>query len=80
MNDMALHTRLLQAAQAVKASDPQAAVPSPCLSVCQMDEASGLCRGCLRTIDEIIRWGGADRSYQRRVWEAIEERTGLVNP
>ncbi|MDH5338586.1 MAG: DUF1289 domain-containing protein, partial [Rubrivivax sp.] len=32
-------------------------VPSPCINVCQMDEATGWCRGCLRTIDEIALWG-----------------------
>lgn len=30
--------------------------PSPCISVCQIDEASGYCIGCLRTIDEIRDW------------------------
>ena len=28
-------------------------LPSPCQSVCVMDEASGWCRGCLRTLPEI---------------------------
>ena len=28
-------------------------VASPCVNVCRMDELSGLCEGCLRTIDEI---------------------------
>lgn len=31
-------------------------VPSPCISVCQIDEATGLCLGCRRTIDEIRDW------------------------
>ncbi|HUD31901.1 MAG TPA: DUF1289 domain-containing protein, partial [Variovorax sp.] len=26
-------------------------VPSPCISVCRIDAASGLCTGCLRTLD-----------------------------
>jgi predicted Fe-S protein YdhL (DUF1289 family) len=30
--------------------------PSPCISVCQIDEASGYCMGCYRTIDEIRDW------------------------
>lgn len=28
-------------------------VASPCISVCKMDDARGLCLGCMRTIDEI---------------------------
>ena len=31
-------------------------VPSPCISVCQIDDATGLCLGCRRTIDEIRDW------------------------
>ena len=49
-------------------------VPSPCLSVCQMDDATGLCRGCLRTLDEIGRWGNADDAFKRVVWTRIEAR------
>jgi predicted Fe-S protein YdhL (DUF1289 family) len=31
-------------------------VASPCISVCAMDPASGLCAGCYRTLDEIAGW------------------------
>lgn len=31
-------------------------VPSPCISVCQMDEANRFCIGCHRTLDEIREW------------------------
>lgn len=31
-------------------------IPSPCISVCQIDEASGLCIGCRRSLDEIRDW------------------------
>jgi len=31
-------------------------VASPCINVCQLDDATGLCLGCLRTIDEIRDW------------------------
>lgn len=55
-------------------------VPSPCLSVCQMDAASGLCLGCLRTLDEVARWGGADNDFKRAVWSRIETRIGNLQP
>ncbi len=48
--------------------------PSPCISVCRMIEATGLCEGCQRTIDEIVRWGGADDAYKRAVWVDIHLR------
>ncbi len=49
-------------------------VPSPCMSVCQMDAATGLCQGCLRTLDEIGLWGNADDAFKRVVWTRIEAR------
>jgi predicted Fe-S protein YdhL (DUF1289 family) len=59
----------------VQASTPvPSPVPSPCISLCRMDEARGLCQGCLRSIDEIIAWGRADEAYKRGVWLAIAER------
>lgn len=30
--------------------------PSPCIAVCRLDEATGYCEGCWRTIDEIRDW------------------------
>ncbi len=48
--------------------------PSPCINVCRMSEASGLCEGCLRTIDEIASWSSLDDEQKRAVWDAIEIR------
>jgi uncharacterized protein len=33
-----------------------AAVASPCTSVCVIDGLTGLCAGCYRTLDEIAGW------------------------
>lgn len=52
--------------------------PSPCISLCQMDPASGLCRGCLRTLDEIVQWGQAGDDFKRAVWEEIARREALI--
>jgi uncharacterized protein len=49
-------------------------VPSPCISVCRIDEATGLCVGCLRTLDEIAAWSMLDDDARRDVWRAIGER------
>lgn len=51
-------------------------LPSPCIDVCRMDPASGLCEGCLRTIDEIAHWGAADENYKRAVWQELKRRHG----
>ena len=57
--------------------DPQkhaGPLPSPCIGICQMDSASGLCKGCHRTIDEIIDWGVAPESKKMAIWMEIRRR------
>lgn len=54
------------------------AVPSPCVSVCAMDAASGLCTGCLRTLDEIAAWSVMDDDAKRAVLAAASTRRGSV--
>ena len=49
-------------------------LPSPCISVCRVDAASGLCEGCMRTLDEIAAWGMLDNAGKRAVWQLIEQR------
>lgn len=44
-------------------------VASPCISVCEMDEASGLCTGCYRTLAEIATWG---RLPNQQRWEIVQ--------
>jgi predicted Fe-S protein YdhL (DUF1289 family) len=49
-------------------------VPSPCISVCRMDAASGLCEGCFRTLDEVASWAMASDEEKRAVWKVLVER------
>ena len=49
-------------------------VPSPCKNVCRMDEPSGLCAGCGRTLDEIALWSVLDDDDKRTVWALLPER------
>jgi hypothetical protein len=30
--------------------------PSPCIGICRIDQATGWCKGCLRTLGEIADW------------------------
>ena len=62
------------AAKKVAAASEATPVPSPCVSVCRMDEASGYCEGCLRTIDEIIGWGARDERAKRAIWRQLARR------
>lgn len=31
-------------------------VASPCISICAIDESTGFCKGCFRTLDEVANW------------------------
>jgi predicted Fe-S protein YdhL (DUF1289 family) len=49
-------------------------VASPCISVCVMDPATGLCSGCLRTLDEIARWSAIDDDARRAIVARLPAR------
>ena len=55
-------------------------VPSPCINVCVMDQANGVCSGCLRTLDEIAAWSVLDANAKRAVLAAISERRARLAP
>ena len=49
-------------------------IPSPCSSICRMDDATGWCLGCARTLPEIAAWAGLDDAAKRQVWALLPER------
>jgi len=56
----------------VSASDAPPA--SPCLGICLMDPATRMCRGCLRTIDEIRAWHEASAAEKRAILARLDGR------
>ena len=49
-------------------------IPSPCVGVCALDPATGLCRGCLRTGEEIQAWPRADNAWRHETVQKLKER------
>jgi predicted Fe-S protein YdhL (DUF1289 family) len=49
-------------------------VPSPCITVCQVDDATGCCIGCYRSIDEIREWPILSADEVHAVLARIAER------
>jgi hypothetical protein len=49
-------------------------IESPCIKVCAMDAASGLCIGCGRTLDEIARWSSFTDAERCAIMGALPER------
>ena len=48
--------------------------PSPCISVCQIDNKTGFCLGCRRSLDEIRDWIIMSPEERQRVLDALPGR------
>jgi uncharacterized protein len=58
----------------------EAPVASPCVSVCVIDEATGLCAGCYRTLEEIASWIDLGNAARRTLLAELERRRALYGP
>lgn len=53
---------------------------SPCTKVCILDDATGLCRGCGRTRDEIAAWGVMSEAERRAIMAGLDARLRAAYP
>ena len=53
-------------------------VASPCINVCVIDECTGFCAGCLRTLDEIADWSIHSNAIKREIMDKVKARRELV--
>lgn len=49
---------------------------SPCIKVCMMDAATGLCAGCSRSLEEIAGWAQMTDQERHRVMCELPARRG----
>jgi len=54
------------------------AVPSPCVSLCRLDEER-VCVGCFRHVDDIREWRSADDQRRRDIRVQAEQRKAAAN-
>jgi predicted Fe-S protein YdhL (DUF1289 family) len=54
--------------------EPEPSPVSPCLGICLMDPQTRMCRGCLRTIDEIRGWYEASAADKRAILKRLAAR------
>ena len=59
--------------QAANAIDEEV-VASPCINVCKMNPATGLCEGCRRSIDEIASWSSYSTARKHAVLAQLPAR------
>lgn len=47
---------------------------TPCIRICVIDQPSGLCEGCGRTLDEIANWSALTDGERRNIMNALPTR------
>jgi len=61
-------------AEPVLTSTTTTDVLTPCIGVCEIDTATGLCTGCLRSVREIGAWSRLDNDARARIMATLPER------
>jgi len=59
---------------------PPRAVATPCIKVCVVDGASGLCLGCFRSLPEIGRWTALSDEERAAIMADLPARRGCIDP
>ena len=67
-----------QAPQRLHRSPPstgqRAVLETPCVNICRLDDATGTCVGCGRTVAEIAGWTGMSDRERRAIMAALPDR------
>ncbi|MND86256.1 hypothetical protein D3C80_782150 [compost metagenome] len=59
---------------------PPRSIATPCVMVCTVDGASGLCLGCFRTLPEIATWSRMSDEERAKVMDELSGRRGKIDP
>ena len=59
---------------------PPRPIKSPCVQVCAVDPASGLCLGCFRSLAEIAGWIRLTDAEREAVLSELPGRRNLIAP
>jgi uncharacterized protein len=54
-------------------------IETPCRQICSIDQATGICRGCARTLDEIAGWSRFSAAERRRIIATLPSRSAALN-
>lgn len=53
---------------------------TPCVNICVIDQATRLCAGCHRSIDEIARWRAYTDAERARIMAELPARAAQAEP
>jgi len=49
-------------------------IDSPCNSICTLDHKTKLCKGCGRTVEEIVGWISYTEQEKKQVLDSLKSR------
>ncbi len=49
-------------------------IVSPCIGVCTMNDTTGFCQGCYRTVEEIREWWNMTDQEREKVMGVLDQR------
>jgi predicted Fe-S protein YdhL (DUF1289 family) len=52
---------------------------TPCVNICLLDASTGLCLGCLRSLDEIAGWVSMSDAERRAIMAELPRRKTRLN-
>ena len=55
-------------------------ISSPCVKVCVLDQGTGFCNGCKRTLREIAAWGSMSEEVRQQIMSELGGRVLPVQP
>ncbi len=55
-------------------------IETPCIQICQIDDVTRLCRGCLRSLDEIANWARYSAAERARIMRELAARRVTPQP
>lgn len=59
---------------------PPRSIKTPCVQVCAVDDESGLCLGCFRSLAEIAGWVRLTDAQRDAVLQQLPARRGRIAP
>ncbi len=59
---------------------PPRPIATPCVNVCAIDGASGLCLGCRRTLAEVAGWSSLTEDERAAIMARLASRRDQIAP
>lgn len=59
---------------------PPAPIKTPCIKVCVVDGASGLCLGCYRALNEVAGWARLTDAEREAIMAELPSRRSRIAP